>query len=75
MATFTFEIDDDIANRIAIAICAQNGYDPEMGISPVEFTRDITMRWLKSQTIDYEARLAAYAIKSNQDDPMVNPNL
>lgn len=73
MASFVFEIEDEIAARIASAICAQNDYDPEMGITPEEFTKDITMRWLRQQTLDYEAQQAAFAIRSNQADPMVNP--
>jgi len=74
--SFTVELPEAEAQRIATAICAWNGYGPESGKTPVEFTRDVVMRWLVEQTLAYEADVAVTAARAgvleNTDDPLVS---
>lgn len=74
MAQFTFEIPDQEAQRIAIAVCTDNGYAPISADDAQEFTKDWVFRMLARIVIEQEARVAASAardaIYANPNDPL-----
>lgn len=79
VVTFTFDIPEDEAQRIAIAVCASYGYDPSSGQTPVEFTKEVVFRWLADTTREFEAKVAAdtarNAVLNNPDDPLAGAAL
>lgn len=74
MARLTFEVPDTSAERMAAAVCARFGFDPESGKTPVEFTTEIVFNWLRDVTLSYEGDIAAEeartAVLENPYDPL-----
>lgn len=74
MATFTFEIPDAEASRIALAVCAANGYGPASAEDATQYTAGYVFRHLARIVIDQEAGAAASAaadaVRGNASDPL-----
>lgn len=74
MAQFIFEISDQQAQRIALAVCARDGYTPTGIADATERTKQHVFRYLASVVIEQEANAAAVAaadtVRGNAADPL-----
>ena len=74
MAQFIFEIPDAQAQRIALAVCAREGYTPTGIADATERTKQHVFKYLASLVIEQEANAAAVAaadqVRGNASDPL-----
>lgn len=70
MLSFTFEIDEASAQRIAAAVCGRNNYTPATPEEGVEYVKQEVFAWLRNLTLTYEAELALQAVFANPNDPL-----
>ena len=74
MATLCVDIPDDQATRIAVAVTAGEGLRPvEMGLPEmIEVVQRVVFRFLRNETLAYEAELARVAVLTDERDPLVD---
>lgn len=74
MATVCVNIPDDQAARIAVAIVSGEGNDPASMSLPemIPVVQDVVFRFLRRETLAYEAEQARQAVLTDKHDPLVD---
>lgn len=68
MAVFSLDIPDEVVSRVFAAFCALDGYDPESGLTPAEFSRQRVIAIVRSKVDAFESQQAAMAAASAQSE-------
>lgn len=74
MATLCVDIPDEQAARIAVAIVAGEGSNPASMSLPemIPVVQEVVFRFLRRETLAYEAERARQAVLTDERDPLVD---
>lgn len=58
MAKIIFEFEDSVRDELVQAVCMNNGYHPDSGRTPGEFTTDKVIEFCRDQILMYRREVA-----------------
>ena len=71
----TVSVNRPEAQRIMAAVCSLEGVQPASEQDAIDIVTRMVFKMLRDVTINYEAELAAAAVRENPDDPLVNATM